>query len=130
MKEILNQLKSVVKALEAEHKPMVLFALFMREESLQKWDIVVSASWLSSGDKSAYQLVVSKVQAALSPAELVQFSRVVILDVIDPVVSFLQSVCPLTNGGIKESPRDFSTDPFSEKFGFAISKAYVLRCQK
>jgi hypothetical protein len=130
MKEILSKLKSVVQELEAEHKPMLLFALFLREDSLQKWDIVVSAPWLSSSDKNAYQMIVSKIQSILNSDELVQFSRVVILDDIDPVVSFLQSVCPLTNGGIKESPRDFSTDPLSERFGFAINKAYILRCQK
>ncbi|HSX37993.1 MAG TPA: hypothetical protein VLE95_04095 [Chlamydiales bacterium] len=98
--------------------------------TLQKWDIVVSASWLSSSDKSAYQIVISKIQSTLDAPALVQFSRVVILDDTDPVVSFLQGVCPLTNGGVKESPKDFSTDPFSEKFGFSIKKAYILRCQK
>jgi hypothetical protein len=130
MKEILDKLKSVVQALEKEHGPILLFALFLREDALEKWDIVVSASWLSSSEKNAYKIVVSKIQALLSPSELVQFSRVVILDDTDPVVSFLQKVCPLTNGGFKESPKDFSIEPFSEKFGFTIKKAYTLRCQE
>jgi len=131
MIEILEKLKSVVKTLEKENeKSMLLFALFLREDSLEKWDIVVSAPWLSSSEKNAYQLVVSKVQAILSPSELVQFSRIVILDHTDPIVPFLQKVCPLTNGGFKESPKDFSVEPLSEKFGFTIKKAYVLRCQK
>ena len=130
MNEILDKLKSVVQALEKEHKPILLFALFLREDSLEKWDIVVSASWLSSSEKNAYQIVISKIQAVLSSSELVQFSRVVILDHTDPVVPFLQEVCPLTNGGFKESPKDFSVEPFSEKFGFIIKKAYILRCQK
>jgi len=130
MKEILDKLKSVVQALEKEHGPVLLFALFLREDALEKWDIVVSASWLSSSEKNAYKIVVSKIQALLSPSELVQFSRIVILDDTDPVVSFLQEVCPLTNGGFKESPKDFSVEPFSEKFGFTIKKAYTLRCQE
>ena len=130
MKEILDKLKSVVQSLEKEHQPILLFALFPREDSLQKWDIVISASWLSSSEKNAYKIVVSKIQAALSASELVQFSRVVILDDADPVVSFLQDICPLTNGGFKESPKDFSVEPFFEKFGFTIKKAYILRCQK
>ena len=130
MKEILDKLKSAVQALEKEHGPILLFALFLREDSLEKWDIVVSASWLSSSEKKAYKMVVSKIQDSLNPSELVQFSRVVILDNTDPVVSFLQEVCPLTNGGFKESPKDFSVEPFSEKFGFTIKKAYTLRCQK
>lgn len=130
MKEILDKLKSVVQALEKEYKPILLFSLFLREDSLQKWDLVVSASWLSSGEKKAYEIIVSKIQSFLNAAELAQFSRVVILDNTDPVVGFLQEVCPLTNGGFKESPRDFSIEPFSTKFGFTITKAYILRCQK
>lgn len=130
MKEILDKLKFAVQVLEKEQGPMLLFALFLREDSLEKWDIVVSASWLSSTEKKAYKMVISKIQAALSPSELVQFARVVILDNTDPVVSFLQKVCPLTNGGYKESPRDFLVEPFSEKFRFTIKKAYILRCQK
>lgn len=130
MKEILDKLKSVVDVLEKEHKSMVLFALFLREDSLDKWDIVVSASWLSSSEKNAYDIVISKIQSELDTSELAQLSRVVILDTTDPVVPFLREVCPLTNGGFKESPKDFSVEPLSEKFGFTIKKAYILRCQK
>lgn len=130
MKEILEKLKSVVQDLEKEHGSIQLFALFLREEPLEKWDIIVSASWLGSSEMNAYKIVASKIQKILNASELLQFSRVVILDDIDPVVSFLQDSCPLTNGGFKESPKDFSVEPFSEKFGFIIKKAYLLRCQK
>jgi hypothetical protein len=130
MKTILDKLKSVVQSLEKEQGHFLLFALFLREDSLEKWDVVVSATWLSSSEKKAYTMVVSKIQAALNASERIQLSRVVILDHTDPVVSFLQEVCPLTNGGFKESPKDFSVEPFSEKFGFVIKKAYILRCQK
>src|SRR5437016_6296133 len=129
MKEIIDKLKSVVIALEKDH-PLLLFVLFLRDESLERWDIVVSATWLSSSDRNAYKTVVSKVQAFLTSSELIQISRIVILDHTDPAVSFLQEACPLTNGGYKESPKDFPVEPFSEKFGFTIKKAYVLRCQR
>lgn len=130
MKEILDKLKTVVQSLESERGPMLLFVLFLREDSLEKWDVVVSASWLSSSEMVAYEITVSKIQAVLSASELLRLSRVVILDSADPVVAFLQDVCPLTNGGFKESPKDFSVDPCSEKFGFTIKKAYILRCRK
>ncbi len=130
MKEILEKLKSVVQFLEEKNGAIVLFALFLREDSLEKWDVVASASWLSSADKNAYSKVISKIQVALSTEELLQLSRIVILDNTDPVVSFLQEACTLTNGGVKESPKDFSIEPLSEKFGFIIKKAYILRCQR
>lgn len=130
MKEIVEKLKSVVQVLEKEKGPIHLFILFLREEALEKWDIVISAPWLHSSEMDAYETVVSHIQKVLSSGELLQFSRVVILDDDDPVVSFLQETCPLTNGGYKESPKDFSVEPFSDRFGFTIKKAYLLRCQK
>lgn len=130
MKEILTKLKSVVQSLEKENGSILFFALFLREGSLQMWDIVVAAPWLSSSERKAYEIIVSKVQSALSSTEIVQISHVVILDNTDPALAFLQEVCPLTNGGFKESPKDFSIEPLSAKFGFTISKAYILRCQK
>jgi len=130
MKEILDKLKTVVQSLERNYGTVSLFALFLREDSLKKWDILVSAVWLSSSEKSSYERIISEVQAILASTDLLQFSRVVILDHTDPVVSFLQEVCPLTNGGFKESPKDFSLDALSSKFGFVIEKAYLLRCQK
>lgn len=130
MKEILDKLKSVVQALEKEHGSILFFALFLREDAFEKWDIVVAAPWLNSSERNSYKIVVSKIQEVIGPSEMVQFSRVVVLDQTDPALSFLQEVCPLTNGGFKESPKDFSVEPLSDKFPFSIKKAYILRCQK
>jgi hypothetical protein len=126
MKEILEKIKSIVVALEKEHGPILIFALFLREDPLEMWDIVVSASWLSPGDMNAYNTIIDKFQGVLTEADLMQFSRVVILEDNDPVVSFLQDSCTITNGHIET----FSGDVFSEKFKFTIKSAYVLRCQK
>ena len=130
MKQMLDKLKSMVQSLEKKHGSITLAALFLREGSLKKWDIVISSSWLSSSKKESYEIVISEVQSILTSDEFIQLSRVVILDNTDLAVSFLQEVCPLTNGGIKESPKDFSVEPLSAKFGFVIEKAYILRCQK
>jgi len=71
-------------------------------------------------------MVSSKLQHLLSDSELVQFSRVVILDQDDPVVSFLLDLETIKNGGYKE----LSAEALSEKFRFTIKKAYLLRSLK
>jgi hypothetical protein len=126
MKEILEKFKSIVVNLEKDHGPILIFALFLREDPLEKWDIVVSASWLNPGDMNAYNTIIDRFQGVLTEVDLMQFSRVVILDDNDPVVSFLQDSCTITNGHIET----FSGDVFSEKFKFTIKSVYVLRCQK
>lgn len=126
MKTILEKLKGVVLALEKEYGPILVFALFLRVDPLEKWDIVVSASWLDPSDITSYNAIASKIQATLSTSELVQLARIVILSDRDPVVAFLQDSETITNGHFGE----VSGDLFTEKFGFAIKRAYLLRCQK
>jgi hypothetical protein len=85
MKETIEKLKSVIRALEKEHGPFLIFALFLREAALERWDIVISATWLNSTEMGAYKIISSKLQEFLSDSELVQLSRIVLLDQDDPV---------------------------------------------
>ncbi len=126
MKEILGKLKSIVVDLEGRRGPILIFALFLREDPLERWDVVVCASWLNPDDMEAYKIVSDEFQRFLTQPELMQFSRLVILDEKDPVVSFLQDSCTITNGHIET----LSGEVFSERFKFTIKSAHVLRCQK
>lgn len=126
MKAILEKLKTVVVALEKAHGPIHVFALFLRTDPLEKWDIVVAAPWLNPNDISSYKVLSSTIQEVLDPSEFIQLARIVILNDNDPVVSFLQDSQSVTNGHYGE----VSGDSFTEKFGFTIKKAYLLRCQK
>ena len=48
MKEVLNKLMSIEKESSAERGDYNLFALFLREDSSNKWDILVSADWINN----------------------------------------------------------------------------------
>lgn len=125
MNAMLERLKTIVLELEKEHGPILVFALFLREDPLEMWDIVVSASWLNSKEMKSYQLIGAKIQERLSESDLLQVSRVVILDATDPTTIFLQNSYSITNGKIEE----ISASPLSNRFGFTIKQAYLLRCQ-
>ena len=125
MKEILNKLKSALKDLETEDGIVLLFALFLREEALGKWDLLVSASWLDSRTLDSYERISKAVQKYLDDKEIVQLARIVILDADDPAVAFLQDLHPVPNGSFVEVP---NCEPPSDKFGFTIKRGYILRC--
>ena len=61
MKEILDKLKRIVVDLEKDHGPILIFALFLREDSYEKWDVVACATWLSSGDINAYKTIIDEL---------------------------------------------------------------------
>lgn len=125
MKKILDKLKLILTELEKEHGLVLVFALFLREDSLARWDLVVAAPWLDSGDAESYKIVATKVQNLLTSDEIIQLSRVVILDADDPVVTFLQDSYNVPNGTFKEIE---NCEPFSQRFNFTIRRAYLLRC--
>ena len=126
MKKTVEKIKIAIEALEKEHSPLTLCALILREVPLEKWDILVSASWLNLSEMKSYDIVSSKVRSVLDSSEIVQFSRIVLLDQNDPVISYLQNLQTITNGGFVE----LNVSDLSEKFKFPIKKAYLLRSQK
>ena len=69
MIKVLEKLKPIVNTLENEHGPILVFALFLREDPLEKWDIVVSAEWLNSSDRSSFEIIGSKIQKSLNSSE-------------------------------------------------------------
>jgi hypothetical protein len=86
---LLKKLASLELALSHERGEFELFGLFLREESQEKWDLIVAAPWLHSYDRASLQAIVGEMQKTLNPAELLEFSRVVVLDKGTP---FLESL--------------------------------------
>jgi len=125
MKEILDKLKIALKDLERESGGVLLFALFLREEALGKWDLLISAPWLDARGLELYEQVTQAVQKQMGDTEITQLSRIVILKSGDPAVAFLQHLYPVPNGSFIEVA---NCEPLSDKFGFTIKRAYVLRC--
>ena len=126
MIEIIEKLKSAISSLEKENGPLLICALFLRDDALEKWDIILAASWLNPKEMRSYEILSKKLQKFLSASELVQFSRIVVLDQDDPIISFLLELETVKNGGYKE----LAANVLSEKFRFTIKKAYLLRSQK
>ncbi|MGD2169501.1 MAG: hypothetical protein PVI40_04600 [Chlamydiota bacterium] len=126
MIEIINKIKSAITSLEKEKQPLLICALFLRQEPLEKWDIIISASWLNPTEMGSYKIISSKLKDYLEDAELMQFSRIVLLDPKDPIVSYLQNLKTIDNGGFHE----LEEEELSDKFKFIIKKAYLLRSKK
>ena len=122
MKEVLDKFKALIKSLESEHGPFLLFALFLRENPFETWDVIVSATWLNSKEMSSYRLISSKLQEFLTESESLQFSRIVLLDPDDQAVKFLLDLETVKNGEYKE----FSGEALTEKFKFTIKRAYLF----
>jgi hypothetical protein len=126
MKDTIEKLKSAMKNLEKSKGPILVCAIFLREDSLDKWDIIIASKWLDPHEMESYKIVSNELAAHLTPSELLSFSRIVILPPEAPVVSFLIKLERVENGGYKE----LLSEPLTEKFGFKIKRAYLLRARE
>jgi hypothetical protein len=121
MKEILEKLVGLEKRLTKEKGPFDLFALFSSDDVEDKWDLVVSATWIGEEKKEALDLLSSQLLVMLKQSEFLTISKIVPLDVYDPRVKEIQKMVQVEHG-LKEI-REYRF------YGFRVDTIYVITCK-
>jgi len=85
MKTLADKVKALLPMLE-ERGTVYLFALFEREETSGKWDIVLSTEWSDKEPTEAVWLISDALVPQLTPEELSALSRVFVAPSNDPEV--------------------------------------------
>lgn len=119
IKRLINKLESIEKETANKKGDFSLFGLFLREDAENRWDLVVAAPWLNSDSMEDLNYIVSKLKSYLKNSELLSISRIVILDLNDPIVQIITNNWGVERGGSLElnHPQLFSL-PF--KYAFII----------
>ena len=122
MKDIATKLIDIEKKMSEEKGAFNLFALFMREDAENKWDLLVSSKWISKNKPESLKYIASNVQKALTQKELVKISRIVIIDddnsalgAIHQAISTEHSITEIRDGIF---------------FGLSIQHAYIITSQQ
>lgn len=79
MREQIKKLQDVEKTLCEEKGPFEFFALFLREDAPEKWDLIISSDWAREDKKAAMELVIEKVASVFEDSEILMLSRLIIL---------------------------------------------------
>lgn len=91
MNSFVEKLASIEKSLSAQNGNFWLFALVERAESPEKWDLLVAASWLQEESRKSLDGITELVGNKLDEIELLQLSRIIVLNPDNPVVQHLTS---------------------------------------
>ena len=124
MKQLVdNKFKSIAKEVAEERGEPSLFALFLREDAENKWDLVVAAPWLNTDKIEDINYIADKLKHHLDVSELLFISRIILLDIYDPIVQSINNYCRVKPGGSLEL-----YDLFSIGLPF-FKHAYILTSQ-
>jgi hypothetical protein len=121
MKALAEKLRGLEQAIADEKGPFNLFALFLREDAPDVWDLVVAAEWIEEDQSQALAELSKRVRAYLRPDEITRISRVVIVERTNPAVKAIASAVSISHGVSEVANNNF--------FGLAIKRAFIISAQ-
>ncbi len=118
MNALTDSVLKIEKNLCEEKGPLSLFALFLREDAPDKWDLVISAPWVQKDKELALNLISTKVREFLKPPELFSVSRIVLVEPTSPAVAAINRAFKVQHSAVEVKDSNF--------FGLAIKHAHIF----
>ena len=116
------KLRKLMKRIEAQRGPFVLFGLFMREDSPGKWDLVLAAPWLERGRLKALGEFVKELSGTFGEEDVLSLSRIVTLNSDDAALhAILNDIGSVTRPVERQG---------HSLFGLPVEHAYILRATR
>jgi hypothetical protein len=122
MNNLINKLKLAEKKLSEANGAFELFAIFLREDNIDKWDLLVSAPWIEKNKQIGLQKVANLVQSELTKEELVQLSRIIIIDKINKSLDVIHKAVNIEHGSVEIKDSNF--------FGLIIKHAFLITSKR
>lgn len=122
MKQLVEKLVAMEREISEERGTFALFALFLREDALDKWDLVASAPWLEEDKKESLAYLSDRLRSHLTQEELLSFSRIVLIDRDNPFLEAVQRAVSSEHRDVEVKDSNF--------FGLEISHAYIITSKR
>jgi hypothetical protein len=122
MKQMIEKLTSLERDIASEKGELSLFALFLREDTDGKWDLLASAPWLEADKRESFEYLVNQVRARLNMQELLSLSRIVVLEEDNPVLEAINNEVKVKHGIVEVSD--------SISFGVPIQHGYIITSER
>lgn len=118
MKTLVAKLLEVEETVSAQKGAFSLFALFLREDAADKWDLVISAPWIEADKEAALKLVAAQVTECLGPPAVTSISRIILVEPTSPAVNAINQAFRVEHSMVEVRDSNF--------FGLAIRHAYIF----
>jgi len=122
MKEFLDKFVELERKIAKQKGNFTLFALFLRDNALNKWDLLVAAPWIEADRKTALTYLSKQIQPSMTAEELLQISRIVLIDETNPTLDMIRNTLQPKQGVVEITDSDL--------FGLQIKRAFIISAQK
>jgi len=117
--EKFGELESLIAEKKGE---FALFALFMREDAPDRWDLIVSAPWALADKQSAIDYLIDQIKLSLGDEGLPSLARILVVDPEDPTVQALNRAISIEHGRFEVTDSNF--------FGLPVKHAYIITSKR
>ena len=101
-----------------EKGDFTFFALFMREDVPDRWDLIVAAPWVGEDKRGAVDYLISQIKSRLGAEYLICLSQIVPADPDHVAVQDLNRALHVEHGNVEVRDANF--------FGLAIKRAHII----
>lgn len=122
MKNLIDKLQLLETEISQKQGDFSLFALLLREDAQNKWDLVASASWFWSDKKKTLDYLAKKLRSRLTSDEFLTLSRIVLIKESDPTLHALHQAFQVHHTPIEVQDRNL--------FGLQIQRGYIFTSRR
>lgn len=120
--ELADKFTELESHIAEEKGAFTLFALFMREDVPDRWDLIVSAPWTGNDKQSAVNYFVSQIKSRLGEQVLTSLSRIVVVDPQDAAIQAFNRATQIEHGKVEVRDSNF--------FGLPVKHAYIITSKR
>lgn len=120
MKDLISKLKEIEHKTADEKGGYQLFAIFLREDSIDKWDLLVASNWINTDKEASLKYLAKTIQDILTEKELLLFSRIVIIEDTNPILTALPQFVQVVHSDVEIKDTNL--------FGLQIKHAILITC--
>jgi hypothetical protein len=121
-RELSEKFRELESRIAEEKGDFVLFALFMREDAPDRWDLIVAAPWVGNDKRDAVHYFVSQIKSRLGEQGLTMLSRIVVVEPQDVAVQALNRAIQTEHGGVEIRDSNF--------FGLPVKHAFIITSKR
>jgi hypothetical protein len=121
MKKLAERFVTLEREIAQEKGDVSLFALFLRESDIERWDVVVAAPWVDQDYAKALRYLGDKLQQALTIDDLMQLSHIALVEGNNPDLPTVLQTVNVEHGLVEMRDQEF--------FGHTIKHAYFITSQ-